>query len=212
MENCGKNKIKRAPKRAIYDRKEIYKILDKEYLCHIGFIHNGAPIVIPTMFGRNGDKLYIHGAAVSRLANELAKGQDVCLSVANVNGLVLARSAFHHSLNYESVVIFGKGKEVAEKQKMKALKIISDHLIKGRWEEVRIPNEKELKATKVIEIEIIEISGKSRTGDPVDDKEDYKLDIWAGIVPIGKTYGAPIPDPKLKQSICVSKSILKINK
>lgn len=210
MSNTDRAKVKRAPKRGIYNRKEIYKILDNEFLCHVAFIHHGAPVVIPTMFGREKDKIYIHGASVSRLTSELSKGIEVCVSIANVSGLVLARSAFHHSLNYESVVIFGKGREVLDDDKEKALKIISDHLILGRWEEVRAPNIKELKATKVIEIEILDISGKSRTGDPIDDKEDYELDIWAGILPIIKKYGIPKADKKLNKNISIPKSIISI--
>lgn len=210
MGKTGKAKVKRAPQRGIYERAEIYKILDNEFLCHVAFLHNGYPVVIPTMFGRYGDKIYIHGASISRLTTELSKGIDVCISVANVSALVLARSAFHHSLNYESVVIFGKCKEVLADEKFKALKIISDHLIPGRWEEVRTPNDKELKATKVIEIEIMEISGKSRTGDPIDDKEDYDLDIWAGILPVEKNYGFPKPDKKLKENISIPKSVISI--
>jgi nitroimidazol reductase NimA-like FMN-containing flavoprotein (pyridoxamine 5'-phosphate oxidase superfamily) len=210
MNETGRAKVKRAPQRGIYEREDIYKILDKEFLCHVAFIHHGAAVAIPTMFGRYKDKIYIHGASISRLTTELTKGIDVCVSVANVSGLVLARSAFHHSLNYESVVIFGKGREVLDKEKVSALKIISDHLIPGRWEEVRLPNAKELKATKVIEIDIIDISGKSRTGDPIDDKEDYDLNIWAGILPIDKKYGLPQPDKKLNENIEISKSIISI--
>ncbi len=210
MAKTDRAKVKRAPQRGIYDRVEIYKILDKEFLCHVAFIHHGAPMVIPTMFGRHKNKIYIHGASISRLTTEIGKGIDVCISIANVSGLVLARSAFHHSLNYESVVIFGKGREVLEEDKVKALKIISDHLIPGRWEEVREPNAKELKATKVIEIDIEDISGKSRIGDPIDDNEDYELNIWAGILPIDKKYGIPQPDKKLIRNIGLPQSIISI--
>jgi hypothetical protein len=192
-----KAKIKRAPKRALYDPEEINEILDKSYMCHISFVHNGYPVCIPTMYGRLGSAVYIHGASVSRLITELEKGVDMCLSVAEVNGLVLARSAFHHSLNYESVVIFGKGKLVEDNEKLAALKAISDQALPGRWEEVRLPSAKELKATKVIRIDIEEASAKRRTGPPVDDKADYKLNIWAGVVPLEKKYKPSIADELL---------------
>ena len=179
-----KSKVKRAPKRGIYNSEEIYAILDKSYLCHISLIHKDYPVSIPTMYGRLGDAIYIHGASVSRLVTELEKGLPMSLSVAEVHGLVLARSAFHHSLNYESVVIFGKGKLVEDEEKLMALKAISDQAVPGRWEEARKPNAKELKATKVIKIQIEEASAKRRTGPPIDDKVDYELDIWAGVIPL----------------------------
>ena len=212
MTKSNKSKVKRAPKRGIYDRESIYSILDKEHLCHVGIIHNGAPVVIPTLFGRSGNKIYLHGSSVSRLMKEVEKGIDICISVANVSALVLARSAFHHSMNYESVVIFGKGKLVGDDKKVVALKIISDHVIPGRWEESRLPNTIELKATKVIEIEIDEVSAKARTGDPVDDKEDYGLDIWAGLLPIYKSYGEPRSDSKLKEGIELAESVDKLRR
>lgn len=202
----SKSTVKRVPKRGIYDRETIYKILDNEFLCHVGIIHNAYPVVIPTLYGRKDDYLYIHGASVSRLITEVEKGIDVCISVANIRGLVLARSAFNHSANYESVVIFGKGQLVNDEEKIEVLKIISDHTIKGRWEEVRQPSAKELKATKVIKISIDEASAKVRTGDPVDEKEDYILDVWAGILPIEKKFGKPIPDIKLKSDILLPES------
>lgn len=202
-----KSKVKRAPKRGIYDREAIHEILDKEFLCHVGFMHNNYPVVIPTMFGRDGDVIYIHGASVSRLIKEIEKGIDISISVANVSGLVLARSAFHHSLNYESVVIFGNGTLIEREEKLKALKVISDHLIPGRWEESRAPNSTELKATKVLKIVINECSAKVRTGPPIDDKEDYDLDIWAGVLPLEKSFGKSIADPKLKEGIDLAKSV-----
>lgn len=210
MKNSPKSKVKRAPKRGSYDPNEIYRILDKHYLCHIGFLHNGAPIVIPTMFGRKNNTLFIHGASVSRLVNTLELGIDVSISVAEVNGLVLARSAFHHSLNYESVVLFGTGKLVDEHKKEMALKVISDHLIKQRWEEVRPPSQKELKATKVIQITIDEASAKVRTGGPIDDKKDYELDIWAGVIPIVTNYAQPEVDTNGVQHLSTPQSVLKL--
>jgi len=207
MSKAERSKVKRAPKRGHYDKATIYSILDVSQICHIGFIHHNRPVVIPTIFGRSGNKLYIHGATVSRLIVELEKGIDISLSVAHVDGLVFARSAFHHSMNYRSVVVFGTAKLVADEDKNEALKIVSDHLIPGRWEEVRQPNKKELKATKVLEIIIDDASAKIRTGGPVDDKEDYELDIWAGEIPLVKQALKPINDEKLKPGIDVPKSI-----
>ena len=202
----SKSTVKRTPKRGIYDRETIYKILDSEFLCHVGIIHNEHPVVIPTLYGRKDGYIYIHGASVSRLITEIEKRIDVCISVASIQGLVLARSAFNHSANYESVVIFGKGQLVNNEEKVEALKIISDHTISGRWEEVRLPTEKELKATKVIKISIDEVSAKVRTGDPIDEKEDYALNVWAGVLPIEKKYGKPIPDMKLKSGVMLPES------
>ena len=201
-------KVKRAPKRAHYDKETIYKILDAGQICHVGFIHNGHPVVIPTIYGRSGNKVFIHGATVSRLIVELEKGIDISLSVAHVDGLILARSAFHHSMNYRSVVAFGVAKLVDDHGKNEALKVISDHLIPGRWEEVREPNTKELKATSVLEIAIDEASAKIRTGGPLDDKEDYELDIWAGEIPFKHMPLIPIADEKLKPGIEVPESVI----
>ena len=207
MNNTDKSKIKRVPKRAHYDQETIYKVLDAGQICHVGFVHNGHPVVIPTIYGRSENKLFIHGAAVSRLIVALEKGIDISLSVAHVDGLVLARSAFHHSMNYRSVVVFGRAKLVGDQDKNEALKIISDHLIPGRWEEVRQPNRKELKATKVLEIAIDEASAKIRTGGPVDDKEDYELNIWAGVIPMNTIALEPIEDEKLKPGLIAPKSV-----
>jgi len=205
-----KSKLKRVPKRAIYDRNEAYKIVDANYICHLAFVHNGVPVSIPTMYGRDGDTIYLHGAMASRLLNELEKGFDVCLSIAKVNALVLARSAFHHSLNYESVVIFGKGKLVAEQDKNYALKVISDNLLKERWDEVRQPNKKELNATKVIAITIDEITGKIRNEGVNDNKEDLDLPIWAGLVPIEQRFLQPINADGLSDDLDVSESVKKL--
>lgn len=207
MNNSNRTKVKRAPKRGHYDQETIYNILDASQICHVGFTHHNRPVVIPTIFGRSGDKLFIHGATVSRLIVELEKGIDISLSVAHVDGLVLARSAFHHSMNYRSVVLFGKAKLVENHEKNTALKIISDHLIPGRWEEVRVPNEKELKATKVLEIIIDEASAKIRTGGPIDEKEDYELDIWAGEIPFKVQSLPAVNDEKLKPGIKVPPSV-----
>lgn len=212
MNKSDRSKVKRAPKRGHYDKETIYKILDASQICHVGFIHHDRPVVIPTIFGRHENTLYIHGATVSRLIVELEKGIDISLSVAHVDGLVLARSAFHHSMNYRSVVVFGKAKLVAVDEKNAALKVISDHLIAERWKEVREPNAKELKATKVLEITIDEASAKIRTGGPIDDKEDYALDIWAGEIPLKTMAAQPVDDEKLSPGIELPKSVLKYGK
>lgn len=206
-----RSKIKRIPKRGFYDQETVYRILDLEFICQIGFVYNDHPVVIPTIYGRSGDSLYFHGANVSRMLQSLEKGIPMSINVTRTNALVLARSAFHHSLNYESVTLFGTAELVVdEAEKLKALHIISDQIIKDRWEEVRLPNEKELNVTKVLKLNINEGSAKIRAEGVGDDKKDYDLDIWAGIVPIERSYGKAIPDPLLKQSMELPKSVLNI--
>ena len=209
MDQSSRSKIRRSPKKGHYDEKTIYQVLDAGQICHVGFIHHGKPVVIPTIYGRLKNKLFIHGATVSRLIVELEKGIDISLSVAHIDGLILARSAFHHSMNYRSAVIFGKAQLVNDDEKNDALKIISDHLIPGRWEEVRTPNTKELKATKVLEISIDEASAKIRTGGPIDDDQDYNLDIWAGEIPLRNMALSPMPDAKLKEGLEIPKSVME---
>lgn len=208
-----KTKVKRIPKRGFYDKETIYRILDNDFICQIGFVYKDYPVVIPTIYGRKGDVLYFHGASVSRMLQTMEKGIQISLNVTKTNGIVLARSAFHHSLNYESVAIFGHATLVEnEKDKVEALHIISDQIIPERWEEVRAPNKKELNVTKVLQLKIEEASAKIRDEGVGDDKEDYMLDIWAGILPIVKSYGSPIADEKLKEGITLSKSVKKILK
>lgn len=202
-----KSIVKRKPQRAIYDRKEIYKIIDSYSLCHVGFIYNKLPVVIPTSYGRIGDTLYIHGALLSRLLLELEKGIPVSVSIAQEKGLVIARSSTNHSMNYESAVIFGKGTLVADKNKNRALKSILENVLNGRWDEVRAPTDNELKATKVIAISIDEVTGKRRDEGVVDIKSDKNANVWAGIIPINTEYGKPIPDSQLKDSISLPNSI-----
>ncbi len=205
-----KIKVKRVPQRGVYDKKTIYKILDKEFLCHVAFIHNGFPVVIPTLYGRYENNLYLHGSAASRMMKSLKEGIDVSISVTRVNGLVLARSGFHHSANYESVVIFGKAIFIEDKEeKIKALKYVSDHIIPERWEEVRGPSDKELKGTMLLKILINEASAKIRTGGPKDEKDDYNLDVWAGVVPFSKEIKNPIPDELLRDGIPIPPSVEK---
>lgn len=206
-----RSKVKRIPQRGAYDLESIYEILDKEFICQIGFVHNEHPVVIPTIFGRKGDTLFFHGANVSRMLQTLEEGIQISLNVTRTNALVLARSAFHHSLNYESVTLFGKAELISnDQEKIEALHVISDQILKDRWEEVRGPNHKELNVTKVLKFKITEGSAKVRNEGVGDDKPDYDLDIWAGLVPIERYYGKPIPDPLLKDGIAVSKSVIKL--
>jgi nitroimidazol reductase NimA-like FMN-containing flavoprotein (pyridoxamine 5'-phosphate oxidase superfamily) len=213
MRSTKKTKVKRAPKRGFYDRETIYKILDNHFICQIAFIHEGYPVIIPTIFGREKENLYIHGATVSRMLLELEKGVAISLNVTQTDGIVLSRSAFHHSLNYHSVTIFGEATLITnDKERYKALKIISDQIIPNRWEEVRLPNNKELNVTKILKIPITEASAKIRTGPPVDDKPDYDLPIWAGVLPINKAFGDPIPDLALGEDITLPRSVRKLLK
>lgn len=197
-----RTRLKRIPKRGEFDRQTIYSILDEAFICHVGFAVEGQPYVIPTGFARIGDDLYIHGSSASRMLRNLATGIDVCMTVTLVDGLVLARSAFHHSMNYRSVVILGKAEMVTgDDEKNKALEAFTEHIIPGRWAEVRWPTELELKATTVLKLPIDEASAKIRTGGPIDDEEDYAMDNWAGVIPLAVTAGNPIPDAKLSRNI-----------
>lgn len=194
--------LKRLPQRGVYDRELVYRILDEGFICHVGFAVDGQPFVIPTGYARIADQLYIHGSQVSRMLRTLAQGIDVCIAVTLVDGLVLARSAFHHSVNYRSVVIFGRAAMVEEKEaKLAALFAFSEHVIPGRWNDVREPTEEELKATTVLSLPLLEVSAKVRTGPPIDDEEDYALNVWAGVLPLRMIAGEPINDPRLPESI-----------
>jgi nitroimidazol reductase NimA-like FMN-containing flavoprotein (pyridoxamine 5'-phosphate oxidase superfamily) len=204
-----RTRVKRLPKRGAYDRETINAILDEAFICHVGFVVDGQPYVIPTAFGRIGEDLYLHGSAASRMLRELSKGVDVCVTVTLVDGLVLARSAFHHSINYRSVVILGKAALVEDgDEKGRALEAITEHIVHGRWPEVRWPNELELKATSVLKLSIDEASAKVRTGPPIDDEEDYAMEVWAGVVPLSLIYGPPIDDDRLAPGITVPDHVL----
>jgi nitroimidazol reductase NimA-like FMN-containing flavoprotein (pyridoxamine 5'-phosphate oxidase superfamily) len=194
--------IRRLPKRGVYDRELVYGILDEGFICHVSFAVDGQPFVIPTGYARDDDQLYIHGSQVSRMLRTLSQGIDVCVGVTLVDGLVLARSAFHHSVNYRSVVIFGNATVVEEKQaKLAALFAFSEHVIPGRWNEVREPTEQELKATTVLSLPLVEVSAKVRSGPPIDDEEDYALNVWAGVLPLRIAAAEPVSDPRLPDSI-----------
>lgn len=194
-----RTQVKRLPKRGNYDRETIYSILDTAFVCHVGFSVDGQPFVIPTNYGRSGDTLYLHGSAASRMLKTLSGGVPVCVTVTHVDGLVLARSAFHHSVNYRSVVILGKAQLVEDlAEKMEALRIFTEHVMKGRWNDVRIPAEQELKATTVLSLPLEEVSAKVRTGGPIDDEADYALPVWAGVLPLETVAKTPLPDAQRK--------------
>jgi len=205
-----RNKVKRVPDRGHYDRETIYEILDAGFLCHLGFVVERQPFVIPSAYGRQGDKVFLHGATKSRMLLNLKEGIPVCLTVTHLDGLVLARSAFHHSMNYRSAVLFGTAREVADSEKENALFVISENILKGRWEEVRKPNAKELKGTSVLCLSIEEASAKIRTGAPVDEKEDCELAVWAGVAPVQPVWGEPLPDPSSPSTILLPSSVKKL--
>lgn len=198
----AKTRINRLPKRGRYGRETIYQILDEALICHVGFIQDGQPFVIPINFARVDDTIILHGAKASRLLKHIEAGNPICVEVTIVDGLVLARSVFNHSVNYRSVVLFGTGQLIDEEQeKLAALKAVTEHLIPGRWQEARLPNQKELNATRVVSIKIEEASAKVRLGPPIDDEEDYMLPVWAGVLPLQETTLLPIHDELQSQEI-----------
>lgn len=200
----SRTRLRRLPKRGAFDRTTVYSILDEAFICHVGFVTDGQPYVIPTGFARVGNDLYIHGSSASRMMRSLAAGIDVCVTVTLIDGLVLARSAFHHSVNYRSVVVLGKAELVEDpKEKNEALEAFTEHIVPGRWPEIRWPNEIELKATTVLKLPIDEASAKIRTGDPVDDEEDYAMGVWAGILPLTLNVRTAVPDARLNDGIDV---------
>ena len=195
-----RTRVVREPERGVYDHETAYRILDEAFLCHVGFVQNGQPFVIPTSFGRKGDALYIHGSAASRMLREMKEGVPVCVTVTLLDGLVLARSIFNHSMNYRSVVILGKATLVEDPQeKLEALTILSEHIIPGRWADVRQPNEKELKATSVLRVPIEEFSAKVRQGPAIDDEADYSFPTWAGVLPLEMKAGEAMNDARLME-------------
>jgi len=194
----ARTRVVREPHRGVYDRSTAYQILDEGFICHVGFVVDGQPFVIPTGYGRAGDNLYIHGSAASRMLRRVDEGIAVCVTVTLLDGLVLARSIFNHSMNYRSVMILGKAVAVNDaKEKLEALRLLSEHILPGRWAESRLPNEKELKATLVIRLPIEEFSSKVRQGPPIDDEEDYAFPTWAGVIPLQVAAGEPIDDRRL---------------
>jgi uncharacterized protein len=194
----ARTRVVREAHRGVYDRETVYRILDEGFLCHVGFVADGQPFVIPTSYGRKDANLYIHGSAASRMLRQMKDGVPVCVTVTLLDGLVLARSVFNHSMNYRSVVILGKAVLVEDpEEKLAALSVLSEHILPGRWDDARQPNERELKQTSVLRLPIEEFSAKVRTGPPIDDAEDYSFPTWAGVVPLEMKAGAPINDPKL---------------
>jgi uncharacterized protein len=210
MKRTRRSKLRRLPKRGSHDTEAINAILDAGFLAHVGFCVYGQPYVIPTLYGRDGEKLYLHGSAASRMLETLEAGIPGCITVTLVDGLVLARSAFHHSMNYRSVVAFGIAHRIDDPaEKTRGLRVISEHLLKGRWDDVRNPSEKELKATSVLEFLIEEASAKVRTGPPVDDEEDYSLPVWAGVLPLSIEAKPAIRDSRLPDGIKTPDYILR---
>jgi nitroimidazol reductase NimA-like FMN-containing flavoprotein (pyridoxamine 5'-phosphate oxidase superfamily) len=193
-----RTRLVREAERAVYDHAAAYQILDEGFICHVGFVVDGQPFVIPTGYGRVGDNLYIHGSAASRMLRNLDQGVAVCVTVTLLDGLVLARSIFNHSMNYRSVVVLGTAVAVQDPaEKLEALRLLSEHILPGRWAESRQPNEKEIKATLVLRLPIAEFSAKVRQGPAIDDEVDYAFPTWAGVIPLNVVAGAPIDDARL---------------
>ncbi len=207
------NRINRLPRRGYYDRETIYRILDEALICHVGFVENQQPYVIPINFARMGDAIVLHGAKASRLLKHISAGHPVCLEATLVDGLVLARSIFNHSLNFRSVVLFGTGQPVeADQDKLAVLEAITEHLIPGRWREVRLPNQKELDVTSVVSIQIDQASAKIRSGPPGDNEADYALPVWAGVLPLQELPLAPVRDELMAQAVAVPGYITKYSR
>ncbi len=197
-QKTDRNRVRRLPARASHERETIHAILDAALVCHLGFVEDGQPFVIPTLHARDGDRVLVHGSSKSRTLLALAGGVDVCLTVTLIDGLVLARSAFHHSVNYRSVTVFGRATALeGDAAKNAALRAFTERLYPGRWDEVREPNASELKATLVLSLPLDESVAKVRTGPPLDDAEDMAWPVWAGVVPLETTAGAPVPDAQL---------------
>ena len=210
LQPTSRTSLRRLPARGHFDRATVNAILDEALVCHVGFVSDGQPFVIPTIHARAGDQVFVHGSAASRMLKTLQGGVPVCLTATLVDGLVLARSAFHHSMNYRSVVVLGDAQAVTdEREKWDALHAIVEHVAPGRWSEVREPSAKELAATLVLRLPIEEASAKVRTGPPLDDDEDYALECWAGVLPLRLTPGAPEPDPRMPAGRALPASVVK---
>jgi nitroimidazol reductase NimA-like FMN-containing flavoprotein (pyridoxamine 5'-phosphate oxidase superfamily) len=208
-----RTQVKRLPKRGKYERETVFAILDAGFVCHVGFSVDGQPYVIPTNYGRSGDTVYLHGSAASRMLRTLSEGVPVGVTVTHVDGLVLARSAFHHSVNYRSVVILGTARLVTDPaEKMEALRVFTEHVMKGRWDDVRQPTEQELKATTVLALPLEEVSAKVRTGGPIDDEEDYALPVWAGVLPLETVAKEPLADPQRRNNPAVPEYLKKYSR
>jgi nitroimidazol reductase NimA-like FMN-containing flavoprotein (pyridoxamine 5'-phosphate oxidase superfamily) len=190
----GRTTLHRLPRRGVYDKAQVYAILDEGFVCHAGFVIDGQPYVIPTGYARSGGEIFLHGSAASRMLGALGDGLDVCVTVTLVDGFVLSRSAFHHSINYRSVVMLGRARVLSEPaEKVAALRCFTNHILPGRWDEVRAPSDQELKATMVLALPLEEVSAKVRTGPPVEDEGDIARPAWAGVVPLHGQLGEPVP-------------------
>jgi nitroimidazol reductase NimA-like FMN-containing flavoprotein (pyridoxamine 5'-phosphate oxidase superfamily) len=191
-----RTEVRRLPERGRYDRQTVDAILDEGFVCHVGFVIDGHPRVIPTTYARAGDTVYIHGSPASAMLRSLKKGVECCLTVTLIDGLVLARSAFHHSVNYRCVMVFGTASEIRDQaEKTEAMRLLVEHIVPGRWDDTRWPNAKELAGTSILALDLGESSAKVRTGHPVDDEEDYALPHWAGVIPMSMVPGPPEGDP-----------------
>jgi len=194
--------VRRLAKRGVYDAPTIHHIIDEALVCHVGFVDGGQPFVIPTLHARIDDRLYLHGSQASRMLAVIAEGAPACITITLIDGLVLARSAFHHSVNYRSVVVLGTGREVTDPgEKQRVFERLVEHVAPGRWADCRWPNDKEMNATRLVSFPLDESSAKVRVGPPVDDEEDYDLPHWAGLLPLILQPGIPIADPRLKSGI-----------
>ena len=203
-----RSRVKRQPKRGCNDLDTINQILDEALVVHVGFVVDNQPFVIPMGYGRDGEQLYLHGSTASRMLQNLEKGIEICVTATLLDGIVMARSLFHHSMNYRSAVLFGRATLVKDDaEKMHALKVLSEHMAPGRWEQARKPTVKEVKGTTVLAFPIEEGSAKVRRGAPLDDAKDYALPVWAGELPLKLTAGAPIPDPKLPTNILPPRNV-----
>jgi len=197
-----RTRVKRLPKRGAYDRETIHRILDEGLVAHVGLVVDGNPVVTPMTYARDGERLLFHGSTASRTMRTLASGAEACVAVTQVDALVLARSAFHHSMNYRSVVVFGKARAITDpEEKLAAFRRFFDRLIPGRWKDVRSPNQVEMNQTLMVEIPIDEASAKARTGGPIDEDDDYALQVWAGLIPFSFTPDEPVPDETLPDDV-----------
>jgi nitroimidazol reductase NimA-like FMN-containing flavoprotein (pyridoxamine 5'-phosphate oxidase superfamily) len=204
FEVTPRNRVRLMPERGRYDRETVYAIVDEALLCHVGFVDDGQPVVIPTLHARRGDVLYLHGSRGNAMLKQLQAGNPVCVTVTHIDGIVFARSAFHHSVNYRSAVLYGRGRLLDDaSEKLAALEILTEHAAKGRWQDSRPPTDRELQLTSVIELRIESASAKIRTGPPRDDEQDYGLPYWAGVLPFRQEVLPPIPDPGLADDIAV---------
>lgn len=213
IDKTARTTLKRHPERGRFDRAAVYAILDEALVCHVGFVVDGQPFVIPTGFARHGDTLLIHGSAASRMLQAAQGGIPLCVTVTVLDGLVLARAAYDHSMNYRSVVVLGTARLVDDPaEKLEALRAFTEHMVRGRWDQVRHPSPNELKATSVLALPLHEASAKVRQGPPVDNEEDYALPVWAGVVPLTLVAAPPIPDPRLAGGLEPSANVLEYHR